>query len=189
MAEIDFIAYGDDCLIRACLQLPDERRLSDYLNEVDSLMLTHAELRAHDDGRIVRLDDLELGLDDVCAVEAPPRRPTDEQRIRTRTARVEIEVGPYRVLGYVHGPTGGDPLQAISRRGPMIPITEATIAYGLAGETRMRDVAVVIINRSRAQLVKPAAYEESRIDKMGLAPVDPHAKDLTHELTVGLGDR
>ena len=97
--------------------------------------------------------------------------------------RIEVELGPYRVLGHLHGPTTGDPFASITRRKPMIPITEATVAFNLSGNARMRDVDVVIINRSRASLVQRVVAEPDRLAEFGRLPVDPHAKDLTHEIT------
>jgi hypothetical protein len=50
----------------------------------------------------------------------------------------------------------------------------------------MRDVDVVIINRSRASLVQRVAAEEDKLDQFTrTVTVDPHAKDLTHEITFG----
>ena len=70
----------------------------------------------------------------------------------------------------------------------MIPITGATIAYTLAGRARISDLDVVVINRELARAVKPVEYEPSKIDDFGFSKVDPNAKDLTHELSIGLTD-
>jgi hypothetical protein len=188
MAEIELAAYADDCLVRARLDLPTGIRLSDYVNERESLTLTAVQLMSHSDGHIVRLESLELVMDDIFAMEAPDTTASSGPRIRTRTSRVEIELGPYRILGYLHGPTSGDPFAAITRRKPMVPITEATIAFNLAGAARMRDAQVVIVNRLRASLVQRVVPEHEKLDDFGFSQVDPRAKDLTHELSYGLED-
>jgi hypothetical protein len=189
MAEEPFTAFAGDCIVRATVDLPEGQRLSDVLNDATSVALTKVQLEALDDGRVVALDDLDLELNEVCAVVAPGTyRGSGSHRIRTRTARVEIQLGPYEVLGHLHGPTSGDPLLSVSRRKPMIPLTGATIAYELAGHTRMFDVDVIVINRNMAQVVKQVAYEPSKIDEYGFSKVDPNAKDLTFELSMGIRD-
>src|SRR5688572_10453530 len=127
MTDVDFTAYFEDCVVHAILDLPEGQRLTDFLNESSSIAVTNVRLEALEDGRIVELEELELDVAEMCAVVAPAQPGSGEQRIRTRTARVAIEVGPYEVLGHLHGPTSGDPLQAVSRRKPMIPITDAKI--------------------------------------------------------------
>ena len=188
MADIEFTAYADDCLFHAHLDLPEGSRLTDHLNELDKVALTDVQLLALEDGHLVRQETLALDVYDIFAIDAPASITPTTQRIRTRTSRVEVELGPYRVLGHLHGPTSGDPFAAITRRKPMIPITEATVAFTLNGKARMRDVDVVIINRLRASLVQRVVAEPDKLADFGLAPVDPNAKDLTHELSYGIRD-
>jgi hypothetical protein len=189
MADIEITAYGDDCLIRAHVELPAEVRLSDHLNQQESVALSRVQLLSLDDAHVVNLDTLELAMDDILAVEAPALATTGSHKIRTRTSRIEVELGPYRVLGHLHGPTTSDPFVAITRRKPMVPITESTIAFNLAGNARMRDVDVVIVNRLRASLVQRVAVEEDKLDQFTrTVTVDPHSKDLTSELSYGIRD-
>jgi len=185
MADFELTAYSGDCVVYAMLDLPDGQRLSDFLNDAGTIALTNVKLQALDDGRVVELADLDLDLDDVCAVISPAeQRGSGQRRIRTRTARVEIKLGPYEVLGHLHGPTSGDPLLAVSRRQRMIPVTEATIAYTMAGQTRILDLDVIVFNRDLAKMVTQVKYEPSKIDDFGYSKVDPNARDLTHELYV-----
>lgn len=189
MADFDLTAYSGDCVVHAILDLPEGHRLSDFLNDAASIALTNVRLEALDDGRVVELSELNMEMGDICAVVVPlAERGSGARRIRTRTARVEIQLGPYEVLGHLHGPTSGDPLLAVSRRKRMIPLTDATIAYAFAGQTRISDLEVIVINRDLAHMVKPVEYEKSRIDDFGFSKVDPNAKDLTHELYVSRTD-
>lgn len=186
LADIEITAYADDCLVRANLALPEGVRMSDHLNDVETLALAKVQLLSLEDGHIVRLETLDLATDDILAIEAPAATTSGSHKIRTRTSRIEVEVGPYRVLGHLHGPTTGDPFAALTRRKGMIPITESTIAFNLAGRARMRDVDVVIVNRLRASLVQRVVHEPDELDDFGILSVDPHAKDLTHELSAGI---
>ena len=186
MADIEFTAYADDCLFHAHLEIPAGSRLTDYLNELDRVRLTDVQLLALEDGHQVRQESLELDVNDIFAIEAPAAGGATAHKIRTRTSRVEVELGPYRVLGHLHGPTSGDPFAAITRRKSMIPITEATVAFTLNGEARMRDIDVIIVNRLRASVVQRVVAEPDKLADFGISSVDPHAKDLTPELSYGI---
>ncbi len=182
MAELDLTAYAGDCVIRGALWCPDGVRLTDFLNDNETITVRDVRLFALDDGRVIEGGNQVLDVSELWAIEAPGALSNGRQRIRTHTSRVEVELGPYQVMGHLHGPPSADPLKAIHMRKPMIPITDATIAMSFAGEVRMRDVSTVIINRERAQVVKPVVYEGSKLDEFGIKPVDPLAKDMSSEL-------
>ena len=182
MAEIEFGAYLEDCLVGARIDLPEGLRLTDYLNESDDIAMTEAALTALDDGRVVTGGDVVVPITDIHLVEASDESGGHDRRIRTRSSEVDMVVGPYRVHGYVHGPTAGDPVAGLSRRQAMIPVTSATIAFLLAGQPQIREREVVIVNRLLAYIGTPKKSSQSVLDKFGLSPVDPNAKDLTGEL-------
>ena len=58
-----------------------------------------------------------------------------------------MEVGPYRVVGRVHGPVTGDPFASVMRRAAWLPLTEATLTYRFGGEEVRDVVATLLINR------------------------------------------
>ena len=182
LAELELTAYAGDCVVRGVLSCPDGVRLSDFLNENETILLREVRLFALEDGHEVEAGDQEIEVRDLFAIEADEGSASTANKIRTRTARVEMELGPYQVMGHVHAPTSGDPMRLVHKRKPMIPLTEATLAVAFAGKTRMRDLAAVIVNRNRASLLKPVAYERSIIDELGMLPVDPRARDTTNEI-------
>jgi hypothetical protein len=182
MSSVPFFAYASDCLVDARLKLPDNTRLTDFLNSAADVALTFARLTALDDGRVVSTANLTLVPAELLAVEATDAVGTSGHRIRTRLADVEIVVGPYRIQGFVHGPSAGDPLASISRRQTMVPVTNAKIAYMLAGTVRVRECEAIIVNRLNANFSEPDPQQPSILDRLGLQPVDPHAKDLSGEL-------
>ena len=184
MAKLRFHAYAGDSVVDAYLDLPDRKRLTDHLNEVDELSLSQVQLTALDDGRIVEAPELAISSSEIHAVQATDPGGHLEHRIRTKSSEVEIVVGPYRVQGYIHGPTAGDPLASLSRRGEMVPVTSAKIGYMIAGELQVDDCDALIVNRLLADIGRPARDEPSILDRLGLSPVNPSAKDLTGELSV-----
>jgi len=188
MVETPFTAYAGDCLVRGTLDLPDGARLTDFLNETEVVKLHNAQLKALDDGRVIDAGELELDRNDICAVEAPAATPFEQHRIRTRASQIQMELGPYLVVGLLHSPTAGDPLLGLNRRKTMIPMTDVTVSFGLAGRSRTVTVGTLIVNQGQALSAQPVKYERSRIDEMGMGPVDDRARDLTGDLSYGVRD-
>ena len=54
-------------------------------------------------------------------------------RIATDRRRLQVQIGPYVVLGRYHGPLGATTLRTFAERDPMVPLTDATIAYVVGG--------------------------------------------------------
>jgi len=182
--DIEFRGYSGDCLIQGRLVLPPGVRMTDYLNDCEFLNVRGLTLHALEDGRVVAGGDQILELDEVLAVEpTDPRRGSTMLHVPTRSQEIQIVLGPYVIDGYIHSVSTADPIASISRRKPHIPVTEATIRYVFAGQQVERKAPVVIVNRDRASSVERVAYQKGRIDEMGLRPVDPHAKDMTQEIT------
>ena len=93
-------------------------RISDGLNDADHMRVGTETA----DGSAT--DWLEFSLDDVIAV-APAPRPVSPQRVSRRRHPMEVEAGPYRVIGTVHLPIGADPRRYVvptGRRWLPLPI-------------------------------------------------------------------
>ena len=106
---VDFDAYASDCRVYGQLEL-GAGRLSDQINGTEELHILDARLEDLADGHIVAMPELSVGHEELCAVVATGPRGDPARRLNTRTARVEVEVGPYRVVGRVHGPPTADPM-------------------------------------------------------------------------------
>lgn len=188
MADTPFTAYSEDCLVRGTLDLPAGVRLTDYLNDSDYVTLHDAQLKALDDGRLVDVGELELDRTDLCAVEAPSSTAFEQFRIRTRASLIQMELGPYLLQGLLHSPTAGDPLLGLNRRKAMIPMTDVSVTFALAGRQRTVNIAVLVINQNKALSAQHVQYERSVIDDMGMSPVDERARDLTGAISHGIRD-
>jgi hypothetical protein len=187
MPKIEFRGFSEDCLVQGRLDVPDEFRLTDYLNGRDDVQLVATKLLALEDGRSVSAGDQVLDVDEIWMV-LPPAADQSAKHVPTRQARVEIELGPYFVSGFLHGIVTADPVTTVYRRKAMVPITDATLTYSFAGRPVQRTVGVVIINRNRATAFRRVVYEKGKIDEMGLGPVDPRAKDMTPGIRTTSGD-
>ena len=175
------MAYAGDCRVAGRLELTGTR-LTDMLNAEPTLRLREVLLESLDDGRLLELADMELQRDELFAVEALGPRGTAERRVRTRTHRMQLSLGPYIVMGHLHAIPGADPLNSLLRRLSMVPLTTATIAYVVGGQTVMRDVETLIVNRTLADWISPTAREHAFFPDTPIvipAPGEFFAKDLT----------
>ena len=156
---IEFTAYAGDCLVRGSLSVPDGERLSDFVNGQPEFTITNAELVSYADGHTVTLDEVRLVRDDLFAIEAREPRGETARRIHTVRHRLELQAGPYTVLGQLHTMPGSPPLSSIGRRPTMIPLTNATIAYNDANGLHARDITTLIVNRELMDWVRADAND------------------------------
>ena len=178
--DLDFVAYSADCRLRGRIAL-DTERLSDLLNGSGSYLLRDIEAESLEDGHVARLPELEVAADDLCVVEGIGPRGNPGRRIRTRTHRMQLQVGPYLIAGSLHAIPGADPLAGITRRGPFVALTDATLTYRRAGESVLDDVDIVLVNRELVEWIRPVGDEAVAFPNVPVK-LDPHAKDLTWEV-------
>lgn len=185
--EIEFVAYAGDCRIFTYLDL-DGRRLTDLLNEAEEFTVRGVLLENLADGRLIEVPQATIRRDELFAAEGAGPRGEVHRRVRTRAHSLELQLGPYAVVGQAHAFPGADPLTAILRRGPgpMVPLTEATIAFTRAdGTLQVREVATLIVNREHADWIRPARADHRTVPSVPIlepAPGPNLAKDLTGEL-------
>ena len=144
--EVDFVAYGVDCILSGRTVL-DDVRLTDMLNSHDEYALSDVIVEPFDGGPSIALPEVLVPRDELWLVHASGPRGTVERRRRTAQQHVAVKMGPYSVRGFYHGLPGTDPEMAISRRKPMVPLTRARIEYTIAGQAREVLVDTVIVNR------------------------------------------
>jgi hypothetical protein len=144
MVELD--AYAADCRLYGNIEI-GVGRMSDQFNETTDLHVLNARVEDLADGHVVALPELQVERDELCAVVVGGPRGDVERRLTTKTTPVEVDIGPYRILGMVHGPRGGDPFGAVLRRGAWVPLTEANVMYVRGGQEIRDRVPVLLVNR------------------------------------------
>ena len=159
--EVDFVAYGVDCVLSGRTVL-DDVRLTDMLNSHDEYALSDVIVEPFDGGPSIALPEVLVPRDELWLVHASGPRGTVERRRRTAQQHVAVKMGPYSVRGFYHGLPGTDPEMAISRRKPMVPLTRARIEYTIAGQAREVLVDTVIVNRYLVDWME--AVEPERLD-------------------------
>ena len=159
--EVDFFAYSEDCILSGRTVL-DGDRLTDMLNENDEYALIGVTVERFDGGPPMEVDELVVQRDEVWLVHASGPRGNAERRHRTSQQHVAIKMGQYAVRGFYHALPGTDPVSAIRRRKPMVPLTGVRIEYTIAGEPREVRVDTVIANRDLMEWVE--TIEPDRVE-------------------------
>jgi hypothetical protein len=179
---LDLDAYAADCrLFFGRIDLGDGR-LTDRLNATPELRIEDARLESLDDGHVVETPELTVATDELCAVVASGPRGEAARRVRTHATRVAVDLGPYRVVGLVHGTPASDPLATALRRAAWLPVTDATVTYRRGPDSVSDEVATLLVNRTLASSIR--AVEEASVvlpweDARTRRPAAPHAVDLT----------
>ena len=174
---VEFDAYAADCRVHGQVEV-GEGRLTDHLDHAAELLVRDARLEGLADGRMVSMPELTVARDELCAVVASGPRGETARRLHTQTRLVEAEVGPYLVVGRVHGTPTSQPLGVALRRA-WVPLTEATVMYRCGGGDVREEMTTLLVNRDRMRSFR--AVEQASLDllweKSG-APKDA-ARDAT----------
>ena len=152
--EIDFTGFAGDCIITGRYDLAAER-LTDQLNAIQAVPLEDVVLDGLD-GQRVTAPTFTIARSELCAVVGRGPRGIRALRIATDRRRLHVQVGPYVVLGRYHGPLGATSLRSFAERDPMVPLTDATIAYVVGGVLEVVDAPTLIINRELAAWYREA---------------------------------
>ena len=184
--KLDFVAYGDDCVVTGVAEVPIEPRLTDMLNRHDAYELVSVTVEPHDSGIPFGVGRVELARTELLAVAAHGPRGDARRRTRTRAHGIAAELGPYLVRGYLHALPGADPVLSVRRRPGMVPLTDASIEYRVGNELRIDRSSVLIINRERMSWLTSATILDTapRMPELPVAKSNhPMVKDFTGELT------
>ncbi len=150
---VAFRGYGIDFIVTGRVELRADR-LTDLVNESETIELREVVLEGlHDLARVV-VPDYSIRRDELLAVKVAGPRGARLWRVPTTRHRLQAQIGPYNVLGRLHTPSGDSVAHRLSSSGPMLPLTDATIAYVIGGILEVRDAATILINRELASWVR-----------------------------------
>ena len=184
-------AYAADCRVHGNVEIGDAR-MTDTLNSTPSLTITDARLESLSNGHVVDVPELTVGHEELCAVVANGSRGELERRLRTRTTRVEVDLGPYHVVGAVHGTPASDPLVAAFRRGSWVPLTDTTVTYRADGQEMSEEVSTLVVNRDLATLFRAIEEEVGAMlpwESTRMVPARVRALDMSAAEAGDVGDR
>jgi hypothetical protein len=129
-------------------------RLTDELNHQATIVLMDAIEERFDAHEPTRSSILMVARDDLLVVRATGPVGSPARRYRTTPYEVSVRVGPYHLEGLIHAGPGAHPILGIYHRRPMIPITEATLAYEGDGRSVMLPSGAFIIHRDRIASIR-----------------------------------
>jgi hypothetical protein len=135
----------------------DADRLTDLLNAHEIIRLENVLIEGHRSGTTVSADEALVRRSEILAVIASGPRGDPARRLATRRYPVVVELGGYRIGGYVHTVSGVDPEDRLCDEGPMIPLTEAWLEYRSGVQGRRHDAGTVIVNRQLATRIEVVA--------------------------------
>jgi hypothetical protein len=180
--EIEFSAYTEENRLFGRLRL-DGERLTDMLNVLDELVLVDVMVESLAGEGAVELGSMAIARDELIAIEASGPRGNPGRRLRVRPFPVGAKLGPYLVRGYVHVTPGADPLLAIRRRRPIIPLTEATIEYRHGATRVQRRSSTILFNRELADWIATSADEAIEFPDLPISgDQGPLTKDFTGQI-------
>jgi hypothetical protein len=156
------VAWAGDCVVRGTIDIGDGR-LSDQVNELDLVTFFDATLEALDDGRQVRVGELEVERRELHLIEVNGRRGDPSRRLRTIEDRVALQVGPFVVTGNLHRPPSAQPLASLTGWARFVPVTDAVIEVGGMPAEPVRE-AVLLVNRDRVSASRQLASIAIRPD-------------------------
>ncbi len=159
---VPFVAYTEDCRIFGSMSL-ERDRLSDVLNAQDQFVLDDVLVESLADGRQARTDHVTVSRAELVAVHADGGPRGDAaRRIRTISYPVAVKTGDFEVRGYLHTRPGTEPLASARYRKPMIPLTDATIAYRAGAAPAYASAGTIVVNREAAEWIRPIPEHEVR---------------------------
>jgi hypothetical protein len=148
------VGFAGDCTIAGRMTMFGDR-LTDFLNGQERFRIHHVEFESLEDGHKVAIDSVSVERDDLLAVVATGPRGSAKQRESRQSSRMQVSIGPYLMLGRLHSTPGSDVMASVLKRESMIPLTNATIAYEVAGQIVARDVGTIIVNRMQVDWITP----------------------------------
>jgi hypothetical protein len=179
LPEVEFVAYGEECLLSGRLRL-DAERLTDMLNAHDEYQLVDVMVERLDGDPTVEVREVLVRRDELLLVHATGPRGSQARRQRTRQHALALQVGPYHIRGYFHALPGSDPVSALRRRKTMVPLTDAWIEYASGSTRQRRRVGAVVVNREQIDWVVPALDDEVEMPDLPLkVEQGPLLKDFT----------
>ena len=180
--DVEFVAYAEDCLLSGHVRLAADR-LTDLLNAHSEYVLVDALVERLADGHALEVKEVVVHRDELFLVHAVGPRGDPARRQRTRQHPLAMQLGPYHVRGYFHALPGSDPIAALRRRKPMVPLTEAWVEYQSGQVRQRRRVATVVVNREQLDWVVEAKDEEVELPDLPLdVPAGPLVKDFTGDV-------
>ena len=158
---VDFVAYAEDCVLSGRIRLSAER-MTDLLNDHEEIQLVDVMVQRLRDGGVLETPEVLVRREEILFVHAAGPRGEVARRRRMRMHPLAMQLGPYKVRGYLHTLPGSPPLVAIRGRQPMVPLSEAWIEYDDGSLHHRHHVGAIVVNREHIDWITLAQEVETQ---------------------------
>lgn len=163
LPEIDFVAYSTSERLSGRVRL-DNDRLTDMLNAHREYVLVDALAERLPEGGSMVVPEILIQRDELALVRAGGPRGNRSLRVPTTTHRVVLRTGRYVVAGLHHSTGGQDPLAALRRRDPMVPLTDAVILFRVGQNIVEEPGGTIVVNRDLVEWVRQGELDARSLD-------------------------
>jgi hypothetical protein len=163
LPEVDFVAYSTSERLSGRIRL-DSARLTDMLNAHSEFVLVDALAERLPDGGSMVVSEILIHRHELALVRAGGPRGDRTLRVPTKTHRVVLRLGRYVVAGLHHSTGGQDPLAALRRRDPMVPLTDAVILFRVGQNIVEEPGGTIVVNRDLVEWVRQGDLDARSLD-------------------------
>jgi hypothetical protein len=151
---VDFVAYAEDCVLSGRIRL-SAGRMTDLLNDHEEIQLVDVMVQRLRDTGALEVPEVQVRREEILFVHAAGPRGEVGRRRRTLMHPMVMQLGPYKVYGYLHALPGSPPLVSMHNRQPMVPLTEAWIEYDDGSLHHRHRVGAIVVNREHIDWMLP----------------------------------
>ncbi|HXG25832.1 MAG TPA: hypothetical protein VNL94_03140 [Candidatus Binatia bacterium] len=163
LPEVDFVAYSVGERLSGRIRL-DSARLTDMLNAHHEFVLIDALAERLPDGGSMVVSEILVGRHELAIVRVDGPRGDRALRIPTKRHRLVMRSGRYVVAGTLHSRIGEDPLAALRRRAPMVPLTDAVILFRVGQNIVEEPAGTIVVNRDLVEWVRQGELDARSLD-------------------------
>jgi hypothetical protein len=163
LPEIDFVAYSTSERLSGRIRL-DSARLTDILNAHREYVLVEALAERLPEGGSMVVPEILIRRSELALVRAGGPRGDRALRVPTKTHRLVLRSGRYLVAGLLHSSAGENPLAALRRRDPMVPLTDASIMFRVGPNIVEEPGGTIVVNRDLVEWVRQGELDARSLD-------------------------
>ena len=163
LPELDFVAYSTSERLSGRIRL-DAARLTDMLNAHREYILVDALAERLPEGGSMVVPEILVRRHELALVRVGGPRGDRSLRIPTAKHRLVMRTGRYLLAGRLHSNHGEDPLAALRRREPMVPLTDASIMFRVGVDIVEEPAGTIVVNRDLVEWVREGELDARSFD-------------------------
>jgi hypothetical protein len=163
LPEIEFVAYSTSERLSGRIRL-DAARLTDMLNTHREYVLLDALAERLPEGGSMVVPEILVRRHELALVRVGGPRGDRALRIPTTKHRLVMRSGRYLVAGRLHSSYGEDPLAALRRREPMVPLTDGSIMFRVGVDIIEEPAGTIVVNRDLVEWVREGELDARSFD-------------------------